>query len=136
MWGTGTLPTEEIWLDDSTVLAKWKHPLTERELAASFNNLAEMLDEAVAMTHVLLEVSDAGVFPPSAPRFAIRSGLLTKSYIGNVAMIGDVQAESLMKAMFQIATSSTGKEIMYFTFIVDALAYLDDSSYSNKPANK
>jgi hypothetical protein len=129
------LPTEEIWLDDSTVLAKWKRPLTERDIAASFKQVAEMLDKVIATTHVLLEVSEAGVIPPSAPRMAIRSGLLTKPYIGNVAMVGEVQAESLTKAMFQIATSSTGKEIMFFTFIVDALAYLDDTTHSERPNN-
>jgi hypothetical protein len=130
------LPTEEIWLDDSTVLAKWKRPLTQRELASSFEQLAKMLDDAIATTHVLLEVSEAGVLPPTTPRLAIRSGILTKPYVGNVAMVGEVQAESLMKAMFQIATGSTGKEIMYFTFIVDALAYLDDTTLPNRPDQK
>lgn len=123
------MPTEEIWLDDSTVLTKWKRPLTEREIKHSFAEIAAMLDQSVETTHILFEISDAGVISPSTPRLAIRSGILTKPYTGNVAMVGAVQAESLTKAMFQIATSSTGKEIMYFTFIVDALAYLDDTTH-------
>lgn len=125
------MPTEEIWLDDSTILAKWRRPLTERDIEHSFRQVAIMLDAAIATTHVLLEVSDAGIISTKAPRLAIRSGFLTKTYVGNVAMVGEVQAESLTKAMFQIATGSTGKEIMYFTFIVDALAYLDDTLHSD-----
>ncbi len=115
------MPTQERWLEDNIAATVWISPVRASDLEQCFHALATMIASKDHAVHILFDIADGGHVPASAPILAIRSGLLAKPNTGKVAVVG---MDTLAQILAQVATSVSGKEIVFFPFDRSALDWL------------
>ena len=115
------MPTQESWLDDTTIQTYWTKPLTPDELINCFTTLASWLDETDFEAHVLFDILDSGSIPSNAPILAVRSSFLNHPNVGRIAVVG---MKAVPQVLARVASTVARKDIKFFPTTEDALNYI------------
>jgi len=111
------MPTNESWLDESTLLVKMTGPIDADDLAFCFERVSREIAVSATTVDLVVDILDAGHIPVEASRLAIRAGFLTDSKLRRVAVVGISKWAQLLGA---IATRGTRKKIDFFYTVEEA----------------
>lgn len=118
------MPTLEDWLEENIISTIWTAPLKSSELSLCFARLAEYVENADHVVHILFDIIEAGGIPAQAPLLFIRARIVTKPDPGSMAVIG---TNPLAQILTQTAVTMTGQNILFFATKTEALEYLHSS---------
>jgi hypothetical protein len=115
------MPTQESWINDTTIFIEMTSPLTSSDISVCFKYLARLIADSPHPVDLLADVTQAGLIPVDAPMLAIQFGFLTDPHLKNVAVAGSSQ---WVQFLGRIATRRSNKPINFYATYEDAAAAL------------
>ena len=105
------MPTQESWINETTIFVEMTSPLTTGDLSACFKLLAHEVAKSPQPIDILGDVTEAGLIPVEAPTLAVQSGFLTNPNLKRVVVAGSNQ---WARFLGRIATRQSKKPIDFY----------------------